>query len=210
MMNETKYIAFDFETGGIDPSKNPILTGYFAALDKNLNILGDLELKIKPEAPFDVLEKDAMKVNGIDLEKHNNDPETLSRAEAAAKLKSFLREFRGKSRSKPRPLGHNIAFDVNFTRQLLTQEEWESNVHYGIACTSVLTNILKDIGILPETVGNLESLVKYFGVQERTAHTAKDDVLMMIEVYDKMIQMLKRSIEGYGGLSFDILSALEK
>jgi DNA polymerase III epsilon subunit-like protein len=210
MMSETKYIAFDFETGGIDPSKNPILTGYFAALDKNLNILGDLELKIRPEAPFDLIEEDAMKVNGIDLEKHNTDPETISRVEASAKLKSFLKEFKGISKSKPRPLGHNVAFDINFTRQLLTQKEWESSVHYGIACTSVLTNILKDIGILPETVGNLGSLVRYFNIQERKAHTAKDDVLMMIEVYDKMIQMLKRNVEGYGGLSFDILSVLEK
>lgn len=209
-MNEAKYIAFDFETGGTDPNKNPILTGYFAALDKNLNILGDLDLKIRTEPPFDLIEEDAMKVNGIDLEKHNSDPSTLSRAEAGAKLRSFLREFKGRSRTKPRPLGHNIFFDINFTRQLLTQEEWESNVHYGAACTLVMTNILKDIGVLPETVGNLGSLVRYFEIQERTAHTAKDDVLMMIDVYDKMIQMLKGNIEGSGGLSIDLLSMLEK
>jgi DNA polymerase III epsilon subunit-like protein len=73
-----------------------------------------------------------------------------------------------------------------------------------------MTNILKDIGVLPETVGNLGSLVRYFEIQERTAHTAKDDVLMMIDVYDKMVQMLKGNIEGSGGLSIDLLSMLEK
>jgi DNA polymerase III epsilon subunit-like protein len=209
-MNDTKYIAFDFETGGIDPTKSPALTGYFAALDNNLNILGELELQIRPESPFDFIEEGAMKVNGIDLEKHNADPKTISRAEAGAKLNSFLKEFRGKSKAKPRPLGHNVAFDVGFTRQLLTQAEWESSVHYGIVCTSVMTNVLKDIGILPETLGNLGSLVKHFGIQERKAHTAKDDVLMMIDVYAKMIQMLKGNTEGSGGLSVDVLSMLEK
>ncbi len=207
---ETKYIAFDFETGGIDPLKSPALTGYFAALDSSLNILGELELQIRPESPFDLIEEGAMKVNGINLEKHNLDPNTLSRAEAGSKLLSFLKEFRGRGKSKPRPLGHNVSFDVGFTRQLLTQAEWEANVHYGIACTSVMTNVLKDIGILPETLGNLGSLVKHFGVQERNAHTAKDDVLMMIDVYAKMIQMLKAGTEGSNGLSVDVLSMLEK
>lgn len=207
---ETKYIAFDFETGGLDPAKSPALTGYFAALDRNLNLLGELELQIKPEEPFTLLESKAMEVNGIDIEKHLADPKTLSRSEAGAKLLAFLEEYKGKTKVKPRPLGHNVFFDVNFTRQLITQAQWEANVHYGVACTSVMTNVLKDIGILPETLGNLGSLVKHFGVQERKAHTAKDDVLMMIDVYAKMIQMLKTNTDSSGGLSVDVLSMLEK
>lgn len=207
----TKYIAFDFETGGIDPLQSPALTGYFAALDPNLNILGELELQIRPEAPFELIEAGAMKVNGIDLAKHNLDPQTLSRSEAGGKLKSFLKEFRGKQKAKPRPLGHNVAFDVAFTRQLLSQAEWEAHVHYGVACTSVMTNVLKDIGLLPETLGNLGSLVKHFDVQQRNAHSAKDDVLMMIDVYAKMISMLKSGLEGSSsGPSIDVLSMLEK
>jgi DNA polymerase III alpha subunit (gram-positive type) len=206
---ETKYIAFDFETGGLDPAKNPILTGYFAALDRNLNVIGELELQIKPEEPFTLLEKGAMEVNGINLEEHLADPKTLSRADASAKLLSFLKEFRGKQKAKPRPLGHNVVFDVEFTRQLIPQAEWEAHVHYGVICTSIMTNVLKEVGMLPESLGNLSSLVKYFGVQERKAHTAKDDVLMMIDVYAKMIQMLKANTEG-SGLSVDVLSMLEK
>lgn len=207
---ETKYIAFDFETGGLDATKSPALVGYFAALDRNLNVIGELELQIRPEEPFTLLEQGAMKVNGINIEEHLSDPKTLSRADAGAKLLAFLKEFRGKQKAKLRPLGHNVGFDVNFTRQLVTQAEWESNVHYGVACTSVMTNVLKDIGMLPETVGNLGSLVKHFGVQERKAHTAKDDVLMMVDVYAKMIQMLKANTEGSGGVSVDVLSMLEK
>jgi DNA polymerase III alpha subunit (gram-positive type) len=206
---ETKYIAFDFETGGLDPAKNPILTGYFAALDRNLNVIGDLELKIKPEEPFTLLEKGAMEVNGINIEEHLADPKTLSRADAGAKLLAFLKEFKGKQKTKPRPLGHNVVFDIEFTRQLIPQAEWEANVHYGVICTSIMTNVLKEVGMLPESLGNLGSLVKYFGVQERKAHTAKDDVLMMIDVYAKMIQMLKANTEG-SGLSVDVLSMLEK
>lgn len=209
-MGETKYFAFDFETAGLDPSKSPALTAYFAAVDSNFNIIEDLELQIKPEEPYSLIEEEALKVNNIDLLKHISDPKTISRLEAGEKLKEFLKKHKGKTRAKPRPLGHNVMFDIAFTRQLLSQSEWESSVHYGVVCTSVTTTVLKDAGILPEIVGNLSSLVKHFGVEQRNAHTAKDDVLMMIDVYAKMIQMLKANTEGSSDLAVDVLSMLEK
>lgn len=211
-MSKAKYIAFDFETGGLDPQKNPILTGYFLALDSNLLPLGELDLKVKPDPKY-MVEQEALDVSGIILDKHLSDPESLSMEEAGKKLLSFLEQFGGKSKKdkdRPKPLGHNIAFDINFISQLIPMDAWGSKVHYSFLCTSVFTNILKDSGVLPDQVGNLESLVKYFNVQQREAHVAKNDILMTVDVYAKMTKMIKDSVGGSSGLSIDVLSMLEK
>jgi DNA polymerase III epsilon subunit-like protein len=209
-MSNAKYIGFDFETGGLDPEKNPILTGYFCALDKDLNILGDLELSILPDSPYAEVDKDALKVNKIDLEKHM--AQAITRAEASARLGEFLTKFGGKNKkdkNRPRPLGHNVAFDLGFLPQLISKGSIEERLHYGNICTKVLTDFFKEVGVLPEDVGNLESLVRYFNIPKLNAHTAKDDTLMMVGVYGKMIQMIKSSTGG-SSLSVDILSMLEK
>jgi hypothetical protein len=59
---------------------------------------------------------------------------------------------------------------------------------------------LKDVGIFPDDVGNLESLVDLFKIPKRDMHTAKDDVLMNVEVYRGMKEMMKvRKKEMIGG-----------
>lgn len=212
-MSDVKYIGFDFETGGTDPDVNAILTAYFCALDKDLNIVDDLNLKVRPEAPYEKVEEEALKVNGIDLEKHISDPDTVSREEAGKRLSAFLAKNGAKSKkdkSKPRPLGHNVSFDVGFSRQLISKDEWESRVHYGHVCTFSMSTGLKDAELLPETVGNLKSLVKHFNIPMLNAHSAKDDTIMMVQVYGSIRTMLKSLASNTGGLNMDTLSMLEK
>jgi DNA polymerase III epsilon subunit-like protein len=209
-MNQAKYIGFDFETGGLNPQESPILTGYFCALDKDLNILGELDLKIRPEAPYLKIDKEALAVNKIVLDEHTKN--SLSREEAGLKLKEFLEKFGGKNKKdkqRPMPLGHNVYFDISFLPQLISKDDLEKRIHYRTVCTSVLTGFFKEIGLLPEDVGSLESLVRYFNLSKLNAHTAKDDTLMMVGVYGKIIQMVKGLSTG-SGLSVDILSMLEK
>lgn len=207
-----EYIAFDIETGGVDPSKNPVLTAYFSLLDKDLNLVDEIELKIKPSDKYNVVESDALRVNGIDLQKHLEDPSSLSPEQAGEKLLAFLDkhlEKKGKGH-KPRPLGHNISFDLGFIPQLVDKKTWESYVHYGFVCTFSISSFLKAVGVLPPSIGNLGSLVKHFEVPQRLAHDAKQDTLACVDVYAKMVGMVKGMSENSGGVSVDLLSALEK
>lgn len=209
-MSDTSYIGFDFETGGLDPQVNPILTGYFCALDKDLNILGELELKVAPSGPYLTVDAQALSVNGINMEEHM--ATALSREEASKQLSAFLEKFggNGPKTKKPRPLGHNVAFDLGFLQQLLPKAEIDRRLNYGSICTKSIADFLKEVGLFPPEIGNLQSLVKYFEIPQLKAHTAKDDTLMMVGVYGKMIQMVKGSVGGGSGLSIDLLSMLEK
>lgn len=207
-----KYIAFDFETGGLDPIKNQILTGYFVALDKDLNILGDLDLKIKSDPEF-TIDKQSLEVNKIDLEKHNLDPKSLTFPQAKIVFAEFLNKFGGngkRDKNRPRLLGHNSPFDKSFLWQLAETEILESKIHYGLVCTKIICDFFKDIGVLPDEIGTLDSLIKYFEVPKLEAHIAKNDVLMTVGVYGKLIQMVKGMAQNNNGLSLDILSMLEK
>lgn len=210
--SDIEYIAFDFETGGVDSSRNPILTAYFSFLDKDLNKIDELNLKIRPSAKFSVVEQEALDVNGINLDSHDKDPETLNVEDASKKLHTFLDSYLEKKKrgKKPRPLGHNISFDIGFIHQLLEMKEWNNYIHYGFVCTFSISSFLKAAGILPDSLGNLGSLVKHFAVEQRSAHEAKSDVLMTIDVYGKMLGMVKNMSESSGGVAVDLISALEK
>ena len=62
------YLAFDCETTGLLPNCN-VLTVYFVILDDKLNILDELDLKIKHD--FYVVFTKALEVNNINILEHD-------------------------------------------------------------------------------------------------------------------------------------------
>jgi len=66
---------------------------------------------------------------------------------------------------------------------------------------------LKRCGWLPREIGTLASMVEYFNIPRHTAHEARGDVLMTIQVYGKMIELMKSKKEN--GSSQDLISLLE-
>lgn len=209
-MSKATYIAMDTETGGTDFLVNPILTAYFAVLDENLNILASLDLKIKPEEPSNKVEEAALRVNKIDLQAHLSDPNSLSRLQACDKFMGMLSSIKLEPKQKLLPLGHNVAFDVNFCSQFVPDFKWKKHIHYGVVCTFSIANFFKAAGLLPSSIGKLESLVAHYQIPKREAHTASGDVLMTIDVYAKMAKTVKDMTQNSSGLSIDLLSMLEK
>jgi DNA polymerase III epsilon subunit-like protein len=208
-----KYIGFDTETGGTNPEKNPILTMYMLALDEDLSPLDSLDLAIRPEAPFDVLEEEALAVNGIDMQKHLARPDLISRAEASQKIKDFVVKNTASKRKDARPqlLGHNVYFDkdmLNF--QIMPRAEAELLFHYRIVDTLPVTNFLKLVGLMPKEVGNLTSIGKHFGFDVSGTHDAKVDVLLCIKVYKAMIELVKNLKDNAGVSSKSILELIEQ
>ena len=206
-----KYLAFDLETGGLNPKTNAILTGYWGVYNKDFELLDELELFVKPLPPFDLVEASALKVNQIDIQKHIEDPKTVGYADAVGLLTVFLAKHKGSGRyDKPRPIGHNVDFDLDFIyNQFMDKTTWEKYCSYGKIDTKGIADFLKDVGWLPPEIGRLESLVKHFNLPQLKAHTAKDDTHMMINVYKQLISMLQSSKSG-GITSLDLLQMLEK
>lgn len=197
------YIWFDTETGGLNPKIHSLLTAYFAIVDKELNLIAELSLQLKPSDLSKLnLTQGAMDVNKINIEEHLKDPKTVTYEEGRVQLKQFLLKNKIKGKRKSfMPAGHNIQFDKEMIwEQLMPQDEFEEEVHYRTIDTSNICNFLKDVGIFPDDVGNLESLVDLFKIPKRDMHTAKDDVLMNVEVYRGMKEMMKvRKKEMIGG-----------
>lgn len=199
-----KKLAFDTETSGIDPKTYKVLTVYMAVLNDDDSIADEIDLKIMPDSGLIPYQQQALDVNGIDLEEHKK--EAITYGEAKPMIVDFFKRNSSKKRDL-QPCGHNIDFDINFlTSELFTVEEWEKYVHYRKLDTTPLTSFLKEVGMMPEKVGNLESLVEHFGLTKRAAHNAKEDTLMWIDVFKAYKNMFKGMKTGaLSATDYDIL-----
>lgn len=208
---------FDTETTGKYPKIHCPLTAYFAVCDpKTLQVIDELYLAMKPDDMSKLkVDQEAMDVNKINLQEHLADPNTITHSEAKVKIKEFLEKHKIKGKTKSfMPCGHNVAFDKDMIwNWIMTQEEFEDEckVHYRTLDTSMVTTFLKEIGFLPEDIGNLGSLVKHYNTPPKEAHTCKGDVLMNIDVYGAMRQsMIMRKKDMAGGISNSLLDIVEE
>lgn len=209
------YIPFDTETGGLDPKNSDLLTIYMAVMDENFKIIDEVDLKVKPDGGrLPVCEAGALKVNKIDVAKHLADPDTKTYSEAKEIIVAMLRKHLKKTGrySNLIPLGHNVPFDIGFLQHhILPKDEWDKIIHYRIVDTSTIVSFLKDVGWLPRELGNLGSIVEYFGVPKRNAHSAKEDTLMCVDCYKAILSLMSSKKEASGGQAQqqDLISLLE-
>lgn len=194
--NNMKYLFFDCETTGLEYDRHSLLTAYFGVFDQDMNLIDELDLQLKPEngdIPNMIISKEAMKVTGINLQDHLNDPQTLTYKQGHDKLKELLE--RNKTKGKRRhyiPCGHNISFDLDFIwSQLMEKSQWEKTVHYGKKLdTYQICTFLQEVGMLPKDLGKLTSLVEYFKIPMGQAHNAREDILMNAAVYRRIRDLM--------------------
>jgi DNA polymerase III epsilon subunit-like protein len=207
------HIALDTETGSIDPKLGDLLTIYICVADENFKILEELDLKLKPnDDRLPVTESGALKINGIDIQKHLADPSTITYSEAKDKIQSMFKKYLKKSGrySNLIPLGHNIPFDLNFIwHHIMDKSEWEKFCHYRTIDTNPLVWMFKDSQWWPSDLSGLGSVINFLGLPERNAHEAKSDVLMTLDLYRKMLEIMKSKKENNNGSSQDLISLLE-
>lgn len=202
--------GFDTETGGLDESKADLLTFYMAILDEDFKLIDELDMKLRPDGRLPIAEEGALKVNGINIKNHLEDPETVTYSIAKKKLIAFLKKHHKKvgKYNNIRPLGHNVKFDIDFVQKyLLPKEDWNAFFHYKNIDTGGIVDTLKDALWFPKELGTLGSIVDFLGLPKRAAHNAKEDTLMMIDVYKYLISLLKSKKEN--GTQQDLISLLE-
>lgn len=206
------YFATDTETGGLNPDKADLLTFYVGFHDEEFKLVDELYLKLKPDdGRIPIAELGALRVNGINIAEHLADPETVTYKEGREKVIAITKKYLKKNGrySNIRPMGHNLPFDINWIQKhLVDKDTWDSMIHYGIIDTKTICDFLKDVGWFPKELGTLTSLVDYLGIPKRPAHNAKEDTLMMVDVYKKYLDMMKNRRESSGGQQ-DLISQLE-
>lgn len=208
------YMPWDTETGGLNENKADLLTAYFAIMTEEHQILDELYLKLKPDGGrLPIAEAGALKVNGINLQAHLADPETVTYSEGKARLVTMIKKHlkRNGRYSNITPMGYNCPFDVRWTQKhLLDQETWENLLHYKMHDVMGAVDFLKKCGWFPKTLGSLSTVVDYLQVPTRGAHNAKEDTLMTIDVDKKIIELMKSKKDGGGsGAGQDLITLLE-
>lgn len=205
------FVCLDSETGGLIPSAADLLTLYIGMFDENFKLLEELDLKLKPnDGRLPIAEAGALRVNGINIREHLENPETVTYAEANKKISEMLkRHLQKKGRySNLIPMAYNYDFDCKWVQHhVLPESEWNSLLHYGKIDPKMCVDFLKNCGWFPPDLGTLVSAVEYFQIPKRNAHSAKDDTLMMVDVYKAILNLMRSKKEG--GQVQDLISLLE-
>lgn len=183
-----KILAFDTETGGLDPRDADLLTAYFEVIDQDYKTIDSLSLTVKPDGEALIkAHPKALEVNRIVIAEHVE--KAIPYSEAKEKLRRFLAKH-SNPRNKLTPMAHNISFDLGFVNTyLLDKKDWEQYVSYHTLDTGTLATALKFYGAIPSDYKlSLGSLAEFFKVKRGSniAHTAEGDVKVMIEIFKSM------------------------
>lgn len=86
-------------------------------------------------------------------------------------------------------VGHNVAFDIRFLKKLINDYRCVSNLEYDDIFshrnidTYPIVGFLSDCEFFNSKVGSLESLCKYFNIENKNAHNALSDVEATAKIY---------------------------
>lgn len=202
---------FDSETGGLDPKTTDMLTFYMCVIDEDFNFKEELYMKLKPDGGrLPIAEAAALKVNGIDIKAHLEDPETITYSQGRVLLENMLKKYarRYGRGTNMIPFGYNVAFDLDYTwTYLIPKEDWLRLMHYQVRDVAQAVVFLKDCGWFPSDIGPLTSVVDYLQIPKRPAHNAKEDTLMLVDVHKRIREIMASKKEG--GSNQDLISLLE-
>jgi DNA polymerase III epsilon subunit-like protein len=190
-----KFVAYDSETGGLNPRSHSLLTAYFGIYtytNCKFTLHRELDLKIKPNPGEKYVYTDeALKINRINLEKH--DVVAITRDEAALALYNFLYQESDNGRCRLVRVGHNEPFDNNFVvNNLLVEKIWRGFTDYHTLDTVPLAKALKMKGKLPPDLKlKLETLAQYLGVNvaQGDLHTAKGDTHLCVACLEVLLTL---------------------
>lgn len=185
-MGNAKYLAIDVETTG--------LTTAFSLLNVSLRALDSEFNEIKSwffcsPGPY-MVNTVALGINNINL--IDNHKASLPPDQVYALMAEIASEFEvdDEGKTKCYVLGHNVQFDIKFCEKYVPG--WELlNLSYRARDSKIVAQFLVDCGLLPGDLStSLESVAKHFGVTH-TPHTAESDTYATVEIYKKMMDLLK-------------------
>lgn len=176
MKSSKKYFLFDVETGGLDEAKCSLLTLFGHVLDCDLNVLGSIDLKIKPSNGIYQVVAEGLKMNKIDIVKH--DALAITEEAAAFQLENFLRE-QDVPQTSMIPTGHNVSLDIRFVSKMASG--FRKLCSHRTMDTAVIGQYLQLIGKIPEdNNGSLAKLCLHYGIDPSKNHDAQGDVEMTL------------------------------
>lgn len=172
-LSECVFTAFDLETSGANPVGSEIVEFGAVKFHRGQEI-GRLQFLFKPRVPMSDF---IIGIHGITNEMVADAP---SISEKIREIQEFLQDSVG--------LAHHAPFDMGFL-----QYEFEKNLlpspRTPVVCTSLLSRNL----IYGSENHRLQTLIRYLGIEQGTAHRAIDD---SIACYKVALNCFQRMPEG--------------
>jgi DNA polymerase III epsilon subunit-like protein len=185
MKKRGKLFFIDTETGGLDPRYHSLLSiGLVewedAVITKTKEILiNDGELKVTDAA---------LAINKIDLNSHK--VKAIPPAKAIEEILAFI-EWTGNQQDKITLAGHNVGFDIKFTRRLFESQHHHFDDYFSHRSidTSSILHYLYFAGKLDTKIVGSSEAFKHFKIKVSGRHTALGDAIATAELFTRMINL---------------------
>ncbi len=184
----TNYLVIDTETGGLDVSRNSLLT---------LGALIWSDGKLVAEKEWFVREP-RMEIDPSSLEHHQVDlREVASKGQSPKEVSEELLAF-----AKPHfpgekivLLGHNIQFDAAYVKRMFDMAgvDYEGEFSHRLIDTSTLLGVLSLAGRLPIASRGLSEAIDHFKlpIDPARRHTALEDARVTALLFTKLVELLR-------------------
>ena len=190
----SKLLVVDTETGGLDPSRNSILS-VGAVVWENGRLGESFEAYVlEPKLQID---DKAMEINRIDLawlHLHGLNP-----ADAVNRFVDFLRNTFKElhDRKEKIPIaGHNVNFDVGFLKRLfaLAGEDYDEVFSHRILDTAGILRFLALAETIPLSEAGSTAAFDYFHIDINSSerHTALADARATGQLLTKLVELVKQ------------------
>lgn len=185
-----KYLLMDTETGGVIPNEHSLLS-IALGIWENGTIRDCKEWFI--EHPVYHITKGAMQINNITLNDLFRKAQPIK--DVLFEISVYLnRHFT----EKAIPLGHNVAFDMNYIKLFFLDNknyEWVKKVYYQSVDTCTLMKVVHQLGLVDRELKGLQDAAEYFKIDVGTAHSAIDDIKTTGLVFNALSNLIKNTYE---------------
>jgi DNA polymerase III alpha subunit (gram-positive type) len=177
--------VIDTETTGLSPRFHKTLTIGLLLIDveKNfLDILDSNHIFVRHNNYNST--REAMRINKINLEKHNLHAVTPKKA--CNQINTFIE----KNVLQEIPLiGHNITFDKEFLHALFEQGATVHKFNYKYEDTMWMWRTLQRKNLVPKGRADLQTVANHFNIDYTKAHDALTDCEITAKVYHKLLNI---------------------
>lgn len=167
-----RLVFLDVETTGLDSSKDRVIEIFLLSVHKDGQV-EQYETLINPERPIPEVITEMTGLTDVDV----------AHAPTESQVAKKIREFIGWDT----PVAHNLPFDLRFLNAMFQRNGLLELSGAGIDTLAISRELFPRLAIFPEGGGShrLSNLMYHFGLEKAhaNAHRAKDDVLLLVEVY---------------------------
>lgn len=191
-------IAVDLETGGLDPSRHPVLAVGIRTIHRDVN--ASFEIHVMPREGME-LDSEALAVNGYSPDEWHRRG-AVDETEAFERMRAWFADMEALHPGiEWCPVAHNVGHDRRFFEAW--EARWREDTGFQGApllprrwrCTQAVAGFLADAGLLRTKNSGLDAVCIALGILDQPRppiHSALSDAIYTRAVYRGLIALLAR------------------